>query len=110
MKKSTKTIIICFSLILLVIAYFAVAKFINNDKLLKSNEVNNKSLLIEERVPDIKPINVILNDNLKIEINSKVTKNSLIKEVKNGQIVSNNELIDSSSLGIKTVTIINICE
>ena len=48
---------------------------------------------------------IILKDSLNVQINSEISVFSLVKEVKNGKITSQDEIIDTSKLGKKKITI-----
>ena len=50
-------------------------------------------------------INVTLIDNLNIEVNSELKISSLIKNIENGKLVEENELLDTDKIGKKKVTI-----
>ena len=50
-------------------------------------------------------INVTLIDNLNIEVNSELKISSLIKNIENGNLVEENELLDTDKIGKKKVTI-----
>ena len=50
-------------------------------------------------------VEVILNE-LKVEINSEVLLNSFIKEIKNGEIINKNVMVDTSKLGKKKIELI----
>ena len=48
---------------------------------------------------------VVLKDNLSVSINDKVVNLDFISDVKYGELVSKSEIVDSSSLGKKSVSV-----
>lgn len=60
---------------------------------------------IEKNIENKKEEKVILNDNLSFEINEELMLSSLISENNKVEIISEDELIDTSSLGEKEITI-----
>ena len=51
-----------------------------------------------------KKTNIVLEDNLDFQINSEVKLLSLVKNIENGKIISEDETIDTKSLGTKEVS------
>jgi len=59
----------------------------------------------EEKTIATKDLKVILIENLDVEINSEVNLLSFVKEVKNGEIITEDEQVDTSVLGEKELII-----
>ena len=86
-KKSKKKIITIISVILvLIIIIIGIILFV-------VNKINSSK------------INVILKDDLEVEINSKVKLLSFIDKIENGEVVSEDVEVDTSSLGTKSLEI-----
>lgn len=67
--------------------------------------ISISSIVLFNKYKEKHKLEVILKDKLEVEINSEVELLSFVKEVKNGQVVSKDEKIDTSSLGKKKLTI-----
>ena len=91
--KLSKKVIIC-----IVVGIVAVGGVTTGAILLNNN--NNKPKQEEKQKE-----NIILNNNLKFEINSEVNLLSLVSEDNKVKIVSEDETIDTSTLGDKEITI-----
>lgn len=50
-------------------------------------------------------VDITLEDNLNIEVNSEVKVNSLIKDLKNYELLEENQLVDTSKIGKQAITI-----
>lgn len=86
-KKSKKKIITIISVVLvLIIIIIGIILFV-------VNKINSSK------------INVILKDDLEVEINSKVKLLSFIDKIENGEVVSEDVEVDTSSLGTKSLEI-----
>ena len=94
-KKSKKKIVL--TIIIVIILISAVIGII----LLNKNKSNKK---VEPKET------IILNDNLKFEINSEVNLLSLISDDNKVKIISEDELIDTSTLGEKDIYIKYVVE
>lgn len=90
-KKSIITIVIIAILIILLVTLIV---FLGRKN--KTNENVNE---------DVQETKISLIDNLDIEVYSEITNLDLIKEIKNGEIISEKEQIDTSSLGNKEIII-----
>ena len=92
MKKNKKILIIVIICILIIGGGITAIVLLNND--------NNKVEQKEEQ-----KIDVLLNDSLDFEINSEVKLLSLVSEDNKAEIISEDEIIDTSSLGKKELVI-----
>ena len=52
-----------------------------------------------------KDLKILLKKDREININDKAYNTDFIKKIKNGKIISNKELIDTSKIGDKNITI-----
>ena len=84
-KKKNKLRIILFITLIIIIAIVSIVIFF----------INNKDI----------DVLVTLTDNLAIEVNSEIKINDLIKKIENGTIIDKEQVIDTSKIGKKKVTI-----
>jgi len=87
-KKKRLKVLLFLSLIIMIALVSIVMYFINKN----DNEEENN-------------LKVTLVDNLEIAVNSEVKISSLISNIENGSIIDNEELLDTSKIGEKEVTI-----
>ena len=89
LKKQTKIIIVIIILLILVLTIFRIILHSKN---------KNTNLTKETKI--------ILIDNLDIEVFSEINNLDLIKDIKNGEITSEKEHIDTNTLGKQEIEII----
>lgn len=100
MKNKKVKIIV--GILIVVLVFFSITIIVVNTKESKNKE--NKPIDNSSEVDEQKDY-IILNNNLNFEINSEVRLVSLISDANNARIFNENDIIDTSVLGEKEVTI-----
>ena len=93
LKKQTKIIIAIIILLILVLTIFRIILLCKN---------KNTNLTKETKIT--------LIDNLDIEVFSEINNLDLIKDIKNGEITSEKEYIDTNTLGKQEINIVYLNE